>query len=60
VAVLHDENNDHKMNLSVFGLPKEGYAFSNNAMGLAGPPSFQKASFLHHSEKTVHRIKLRY
>jgi uncharacterized protein (DUF2141 family) len=59
-ALLHDENNDQKMNLSMFGLPKEGYAFSNNAMGLAGPPSFQKASFFHQGERTVHRIKLRY
>lgn len=59
-ALLHDENNDQKMNFSMIGLPKEGYAFSNNAMGLAGPPSFQKASFLHQGERTVHRIKLRY
>lgn len=60
VALLHDENNDLKMNLTLIGLPKEGYGFSNNALGLAGPPSFQKASFLHQGEKTIHRIKLRY
>jgi uncharacterized protein (DUF2141 family) len=59
-ALLHDENNDQKMNLSFLGFPKEGYAFSNNSMGLAGPPSFQKASFFHHGVRTVHRIKLRY
>jgi uncharacterized protein (DUF2141 family) len=60
IALLHDENKDLKMNFTFIGLPKEGYAFSNNAMGLAGPPSFQKASFLHQGEKTIHRIKLRY
>ena len=60
IALLHDENNDLKMNFTMIGLPKEGYAFSNNSMGLAGPPSFQKASFLHQGEKTIHRIKLRY
>lgn len=59
-ALLHDENDDQKMNFNLIGLPKEGYAFSNNVMGLAGPPSFHKASFLHQSERTVHRIKLRY
>lgn len=60
VALLHDENNDLKMNFTIIGLPKEGYGFSNNSMGLAGPPSFQKASFWHQGEKTTHRIKLRY
>jgi uncharacterized protein (DUF2141 family) len=44
VALLHDENEDNKMNTTSFGLPKEGYGFSNNVMGLFGPPSFSKAS----------------
>ena len=26
------------------GIPKEGYGFSNNAAGLFGPPSFDKAT----------------
>lgn len=45
VAFLHDENNDEKMNTNFFGLPKEGYGFSNNVMGSFGPPPFSKASF---------------
>jgi uncharacterized protein (DUF2141 family) len=45
VAILHDENNDQKMNKSGLGLPKEGYGFSNNVMGAFGPPSFNRASF---------------
>lgn len=45
VAVLHDENDDQKMNTSFVGLPKEGYGFSNNVMGAMGPPSFDKAAF---------------
>jgi uncharacterized protein (DUF2141 family) len=60
IAVLHDENEDGKMNTSLIGLPKEGYAFSNNAMGLAGPPSFTKASFEIKSSGTLHRVQLRY
>ncbi|MFM8806294.1 MAG: DUF2141 domain-containing protein [Sphingomonadales bacterium] len=44
VAILHDENEDGKMNTSTLGLPKEGYGFSNNVMGLFGPPSFAKAA----------------
>jgi uncharacterized protein (DUF2141 family) len=45
LAILHDENDDLKMNTNWIGLPKEGYGFSNNVMGTFGPPSFKKASF---------------
>lgn len=45
IAILHDENDDQKMNKNFFGIPKEGYGFSNNVMGTFGPPSFSKASF---------------
>ncbi len=45
VAILHDENDDQKMNTSSLGIPKEGYGFSNNVMGAFGPPSYKKASF---------------
>lgn len=45
IAFLHDENDDQKMNTNFFGLPKEGYGFSNNVMGTFGPPSLSKASF---------------
>lgn len=44
-AVLHDENDDMKMNKTGLGLPKEGYGFSNNVMGAFGPPSFSRAGF---------------
>jgi uncharacterized protein (DUF2141 family) len=45
IAILHDENDDKKMNKNFLGLPKEGYGFSNNVMGAFGPPSLSKASF---------------
>lgn len=61
ISVLHDENDDLKMNKTVIGLPKEGYGFSNNVMGAFGPPSYSKASFKH-SEKgiTKQQIKIKY
>lgn len=49
IAILHDENDDQKMNTNMLGIPKEGYGFSNNASGLFGPPSFSKASFSYRS-----------
>jgi uncharacterized protein (DUF2141 family) len=61
VAILHDENNDEKLNTNLLGLPKEGYGFSNNVMGAFGPPAFSKAS-IKVSPKTVisTQIKTRY
>ncbi len=43
IAVLHDENGDLTMNKNWLGIPKEGFGFSNNAMGTFGPPAFSKA-----------------
>ena len=60
IALLHDEGEDGKMATTFLGLPKEGYGFSNNVMGLAGPPSYQKASFIVPASGTEILIKVRY
>jgi uncharacterized protein (DUF2141 family) len=53
-AVLHDENNNLKMDTNFLGIPKEGYGFSNDARGTFSPPSFQKAAFeLNAAEKAI-------
>ena len=39
VAVLHDENSNHKLDRNMFHYPKEGFGFANNPkIGLAAPP----------------------
>jgi uncharacterized protein (DUF2141 family) len=43
ISVFHDRNNNGKMDTNRIGIPSEGFAFGNNAMGLFGPPSFDKA-----------------
>ena len=61
IAILHDENDDLKMNKTWLGLPREGYGFSNNVMGTFGPPSYSRAKFRHASgQNTVQSIKTRY
>jgi len=61
IALLHDENDDKKMNTNFFGIPKEGYGFSNNVMGIAGPPSFNKAKCtLKESTPLTIKIKMKY
>ena len=61
IAILHDENDDLKMNTNFFGIPKEGYGFSNNVMGTFGPPSCGKAGFSHISNSSTEQIiRIRY
>jgi uncharacterized protein (DUF2141 family) len=52
ISILHDANQNGKMDTNWIGIPKEGYGFSNDVIGTLGPPSFDKAKFTL-SEKTV-------
>ena len=60
VSVLHDENQNKDLDQGMLGKPKEGYGFSNNAMGIIGPPSFKKASFYVPKGNSSISIKMRY
>ncbi|MCS7019265.1 MAG: DUF2141 domain-containing protein [Cytophagales bacterium] len=44
-ALLHDENNNGKMDTNLLGIPKEGYAASNNAKNAMGAPRYVDAKF---------------
>lgn len=53
VNILHDENNNGKIDKG-FLLPKEGIGFSNfKTIGLSNKPSFLKASFDFNSDKII-------
>jgi uncharacterized protein (DUF2141 family) len=43
-AVYQDINADGQLNRGRFSVPTEPFAFSNNAMGVRGPPSFDQAA----------------
>ena len=62
VSILHDENKNKDLDQNRLGIPKEGFGFSNNAMGAIGPPSFEKASIqvLADQKDTVIAIDMRY
>lgn len=45
VALIHDENNDGKLDANFFGFPQEGVGASNNALRRFGPPIYEEASF---------------
>ncbi|HPQ07631.1 MAG TPA: DUF2141 domain-containing protein [Bacteroidia bacterium] len=40
ISVLHDENENNKIDFNFIGIPKEGYGFSNNPKIMFGPPGF--------------------
>ncbi|MFN4122802.1 MAG: DUF2141 domain-containing protein [Flavobacteriales bacterium] len=44
-GLFHDENNNQVLDQNFLGIPKEGFAFSNNAMGTFGPPSWNQSKF---------------
>ena len=59
VLSFQDENDNGKLDRNVLGIPKERYAFSREARGRFGPPSFADAAFVLRDEKAVSHIKLR-
>jgi uncharacterized protein (DUF2141 family) len=60
VSVIHDENDNGELDKNTFGIPKEGFAFGNNAMGMFGPPSFEKAKVSIGQSVTKQVIELKY
>jgi uncharacterized protein (DUF2141 family) len=61
ISVFHDENENSELDKNVMGIPKEGFAFGNNAMGMFGPPSFNEAKVaVPDKSKVTQLIKLKY
>jgi len=45
VQLFHDENNNGELDANLLGIPKEPWAFSNNAAGKFGPPKWKDIRF---------------
>jgi len=60
LALIHDENDNQRLDTGLFGIPKEGFCFSKGAMGTFGPPSFQAASFVHKAPNSSQKLLLKY
>ena len=58
IKLYHDEDNSGKFKTGMFGLPKVQYGFSNNAKGMMGPATFDKAKFKVDSKEVVQNIKM--
>ena len=60
VAVVHDQNNDLKLNRNDLGMPTEGFGFSRNPEVSTSAPKFNDAAFLIAGPNTNIQIKLKY
>jgi len=54
--LFHDENNNEIMDKSMIGIPKESYAFSNNAPARFGPAKYKDAVFEIKDSLTIQEI----
>lgn len=46
IAIFHDENGNKELDTNIFGIPSEGYGFSNNIRPKFRPASFEEAKFV--------------
>lgn len=53
ISVIHDANKNGKLDTNLFGIPREGFGFSNDAMGRFGPPAFEKAKLELKKDQTI-------
>ena len=60
ISVIHDENENGELDSNKMGIPKEGFAFGNNAMGTFGPPTFDKAKLSLNGKNVVQIVNLKY
>ena len=58
-AIYHDANGNGKMDKNLIGIPTEDYAFSNNALGKMGPPSYDSARFTVFASGATARVSLK-
>ena len=60
VIVFHDENDNGKLDGNPWGVPTEGYGFSDNAEGFLAAPSFKAAAVMLDGADRAIAIKLKY
>lgn len=60
VAIYHDRNQDGELNRGMFGMPIEGYGFSNDAPAVDGPAQFEDAVFFLAGSNTTIAIRMKY
>ena len=60
VVVHHDENDDNVFQRGVFGVPLEGYGFSNDVHPMLSAPSFAECQFRFAGGTSILRVAAQY
>ena len=60
LSVIHDENENARLDKNVLGIPREGYGFSGNPKALFGPPGFDMVAFSFDGSSFELSVKLIY
>lgn len=60
VSVIHDENEDNQLNTGTFGIPTEGFGFSQNPAIQLSAPDFSEAAIVVAGRSSSAQIELVY
>ena len=60
ISLFHDVNMNNELDKNYMGIPKEGFGFSNNKMGIFGPPSFEDSLVKIEKDTTEITIRLKH
>lgn len=60
VQAFHDENRNAKVDRALFGIPKEGIGFSNDAPIHLSPPKWKDAEFAFSGARQTITLRMRY
>lgn len=60
IQAFQDENGNDKVDRALFGIPREGIGFSNDAPIRLGPPKWRDARFAFDGDGQVITLKMRY
>jgi len=53
ISIIHDENENKKLDKNFFGIPTEGYGFSNNIRPSFRGATFKESMFTLNSDKNI-------
>ncbi len=56
--LMHDKNSNGEMDFNAFGIPKEGYGFSNNVKPGLSMPAFKKVAFVVAEQDVTQNVDL--
>ncbi len=60
IALVHDENENGRIDRALSMIPREGFGFSRDAPVRFGPPRFDDAAITVGNQPTLARIRMRY